>query len=163
MAHIEASSHPRIYAHLTINALNWKEIPEFVDLLSARVKGITVQFHYPYPGIDEGLLLPPAQRRAVLDGLIRMKRQGLPVVDSYACLRALKHNRWKCRPWAIASVEPDGKLIHGCYVKGRAEISCERCGFSAHTELSMALGGVFEPIWAGSKIFLHSSSAQGRV
>jgi hypothetical protein len=53
----------------------------------------------------------------------------------------------------IASVDPDGKITHGCYVQNRGEISCERCGFSAHTEISLAYGGVIESILVGSKIF----------
>ena len=128
MANIDASSHPSIYAHITINSLNWREIPELVRFLSGRVKGITVQF-----------------------------------VDSYACLAALKDNRWRCRPWMIASVDPDGELLHGCYVKGRGQISCERCGFSAHTEMSLAYAGVLESILVGSKVFgARTSRSSGK-
>lgn len=153
MANIEASSRPRIFAHVTINSLNWHEIPELVALLAGKVQGITVQFHYPYPEVEHDLFLPLEQRKQVLDGLIGMKRQGLPVADSFACLNALKDNRWKCRPWMIASVDPDGRLTHGCYVKNRGEISCERCGFSAHTEISLAFGGSIESLLVGRRIF----------
>ncbi len=154
MANIEASSHPRIYAHTTINSLNWKEIPDLVQFLSHKVKGITIQFHYPYRAVDEELFLPFDERREVLDDLISLKRQGFPIADSYACLEALKDNRWTCRPWMIASVDPDGKLVHGCYLRGRGEISCERCGFSAHTEISLAYNGVIEAILVGKELFL---------
>jgi len=153
MANMESSSHPRLYAHITINSLNWKEVPALVEFLSPKVKGITVQFHYPYQEVEKELFLPSSERRKVLDDLIEMKRQGLPVADSYACLEALKNNQWRCRPWMIASVDPNGKLTHGCYVKDRGEISCERCGFSAHTELSLAYSGVIESILVGSRIF----------
>ena len=158
MANMESSSHPRLYAHITINSLNWKEVPELVEFLSHKVKGITVQFHYPYQEVENHLFLPSNERRKVLDDLIKMKRQGLPVADSYACLEALKNNHWRCRPWMIASVDPNGKLTHGCYVKDRGEISCERCGFSAHTEISLAYSGVIESILVGSRIFLRNYS-----
>ena len=154
VANIRASSHPKIYAHITINSLNWGEIPELVELLSHEVKGITVQFHYPYQALDEELFLPARERREVLDRLIQLKRQGFPIANSYACLEALKDNRWTCRPWMIASVDPDGKLVRGCYLEGRGEISCERCGFAAHTELSLAYNGVIESILTGRRIFL---------
>jgi MoaA/NifB/PqqE/SkfB family radical SAM enzyme len=153
MANLEASSHPRIYAHITINALNWVEVPELVAYLSHRVKGITVQFHYPYQELDRDLYLPFDKRRAILSELIDLKRQGLPLANSYACLEALKDNRWKCRPWMIASVDPDGTVTHGCYLQGRGEIACERCGFSAHTEISLAYGGAIESILVGNRIF----------
>ena len=168
IANIKASSHPRIYAHITINSLNWKEIPELVEFLSSIlwvgksgfakrratiVKGITIQFHYPYEGEEDDLFLPFSKRRLVLDNLIRMKKDGFPLANSYACLSALKDNRWKCYPWMIASVEPDGNITHGCYVKNRGEVACQKCGFSAHTEISLAYSGVLESIRSGYKIF----------
>lgn len=161
LANVEAASHPNIYAHVTINSLNCDEIPELVGFLAPRVKAITIQFHYPYQEVDGGLFLPFDRRRAVLDELINLKRQGAPLADSYACLKALKHNRWKCRPWTIASVDPDGKLTHGCYVKDRGAVFCERCGFSAHTEISLAYGGAPGSILAGSRIFRRSRRTKG--
>jgi hypothetical protein len=124
-----------------------------IEYLAPRVRGVTVQFHYPYGGIDRELFLPFDQRRQVLDDLIGLKQRGLPVANSYAALRALKDNRWTCRPWMIASVDPDGTRTRGCYLKGRGEISCQQCGFSAHTELSLAYNGVIESILVGSRIF----------
>ena len=153
LANIASSTHPKIYAHITINALNWKEMPELVTLLSNKVKGITIQFHYPYEELDDELFLPSTERRRVLDDLIGMKREGLPVADSFACLEALKDNNWKCQPWMIASVDPDGRLTRGCYVKGRGEVACESCGFAAHTEISLAYGGVIESILVGNRTF----------
>jgi MoaA/NifB/PqqE/SkfB family radical SAM enzyme len=163
MKNIEASSHPRIYTHITINSINWKEIPELVEFLSPKVKGITIQFHYPYEEIDEELFLPFDKRKAVLDDLIKLKRQGLPLANSYSCLKALRDNRWKCRSWMIASVDPDGKMIHGCYVKERGKISCERCGFSAHTEISLAYSGVPDSILVGNKIFHYFRRTKNHV
>jgi MoaA/NifB/PqqE/SkfB family radical SAM enzyme len=153
IANIEASPHPRIYAHVTVNSINWKEVPELVEFLAPRVRGVTVQFHYPYEGGDDELFLPFDRRGEVLDGLIAMKRRGLPLGNSVASLRALKDNRWKCHSWMIASADPTGTLTRGCYVKGRGEVSCERCGFSAHTEISLACDGVLGSICAGHRIF----------
>lgn len=163
IANIEASSHPRIYAHITINSLNWREVPDLVTFLSSKVKAITIQFHYPYDERGEKLFLPFDRRREVLDDLIQLKKQGFPVADSYACLEALKDNRWRCHPWMIASVEPNGKIIHGCYVKDRGTISCERCGFAAHTEISLAYSGVVESILVGNKIFQPLSFPRSNV
>jgi hypothetical protein len=59
----------------------------------------------------------------------------------------------------IASVDPDGTLTQGCYLEGRGEISCERCGFSAHAEISLAYSGVIGSILVGSKIFLSLACA----
>lgn len=153
ISNIKASSHRRVYAHTTINSINWKEIPELVRLLSTLVKGITFQFHYPYKEGEKDLSLDREKRLAVLDCLIRLKKEGLPVANSYTCLKALKKNTWKCHPWMIASVEPDGTFTQGCYVQNRGEISCDNCGFSAHTEISLAYSGVIESIRLWSRIF----------
>ncbi len=152
MANLADCSHSRVYAHITINTLNWKEVPELVKFLSSKVKGITFQFHYPYNGKEDKLFLPFNERRMVLDNLIKMKSDGFPVANSYACLKALKDNRWKCHSWMIASVGSDGRITHGCYVKDKGEISCERCGFSAHTEISLAYSGVMESFIVGNRI-----------
>ena len=156
-SHIEDSLHSNIYAHLTINALNWQEIPELVKLLNAKVKGITFQFHYPYEDIDQELFLPNDKRKLVLDELILLKQRGFSIAVSYACLNALKTNSWKCQPWMIASADPNGRLTHGCYVKNRGKISCQSCGFSAHTEISLAYSGVPESMIVGNRIF-HTRS-----
>jgi MoaA/NifB/PqqE/SkfB family radical SAM enzyme len=160
VAHLDACTHPRVYAHVTVNTLNWQEVPALVRHLAPRVKGVTVQFHYPYDELASELFLPFETRRRVLDELIAMKRAGLPVANSYACLRALKDNRWTCRPWMIASVDPTGECTHGCYVKGRGDISCAQCGFSAHTELSLAYNGVIESILVGHRFFLARTSTR---
>jgi hypothetical protein len=53
----------------------------------------------------------------------------------------------------IASVDPGGQVTQGCYVKGRGKVACERCGFSAHAEMSLACDGVPGSILAGHRIF----------
>ena len=59
----------------------------------------------------------------------------------------------------IASVDPNSKITHGCYIRNRGAISCEQCGFSAHTEISLAYGGAPGPILAGYKVFLMSATS----
>jgi MoaA/NifB/PqqE/SkfB family radical SAM enzyme len=153
MGNIKRSTHPKIYAHTTINRVNQREIPKMVRFLSDKVKGLTFQFHYPYTGEADDLVITFEERKIILDELIRLKKDGFPVANSYACLQALKDNKWRCHSWIIASVEPDGKITQGCYIKGRGKVSCKKCGFSAHTEISLAYSGVIESIKAGREIF----------
>ena len=153
ISNIRSSSHPNLFAHMTISSLNWKEIPDTVVFLSGLVRGITFQFYYPYKETDEKLFLPCPERRMVLDRLIDLKSNGYPIEVSVDCMNALKTSSWKCRPWMIASVDPDGRLTHGCYVKNRGAVSCERCGFSAHTEISLAYNGSLESVALGNRIF----------
>ena len=152
ISNIQASSHPKLFANVTINRRNWREMPELIRFLAGKVKGITIQFYYPYEGTED-LWLPFPERGEVLDQLIALKREGYPVSDSVPALTALRDNAWRCVPWLISSVEPDGEITFGCYLKNRTAIHCEQCGFAAHTEISMAYYWNVPAILAGMKIF----------
>lgn len=149
---IRQSDHRRIYAHITANAENYAEIPALVRFLSTLVKGVTIQFYYPY-GCDDRLFLPRSARIALLDELIALKKSGYPVLNSISGLHALKTNRWRCLPWLADCANPDGSLSQGCYLQGRADIDCSKCGFSPYTEISLAFRGNPRAILAGMKIF----------
>lgn len=150
---IRMSGHPKIFANVTINRLNVLEIPELVRFLSPLVRGITIQFFYPYPE-SENLLLSWEERVWVLDELTKLKKAGFSVSDSRLALEVLKTNRWTCEPWMIANVEPDGTLNHGCYLKNRTADGdpCKLCGFAAHTEISLAYQLHWSAIMAGKEI-----------
>jgi len=152
MSNIAASSHPRLLAHVTVNRRNWPELADLVSHLSERVRGITVQFYYPYEGTED-LSLSPGERRSAVETLIALKRKGYPLFNSIAALRALADNTWSCHPWLLANVNPDGSLTQGCYLTKRSKISCEHCGFSAHVELSLAYDWNAQAIVAGSRVF----------
>ncbi|MBI4651150.1 radical SAM protein [Candidatus Desantisbacteria bacterium] len=149
---IKSSHHPNIYANITINKINVKEVPELIKFLSKLVKGITIQFHYPYKDVDE-LITKKEDRHQVLDELINLKHQGYPVANSVAALNALKENKWHCYDFMLADVDPDGQINPGCYVKNRGNVMCQYCGFAAHTEISLAYELNIEAIITGKKIF----------
>jgi Fe-coproporphyrin III synthase len=149
---IHRSAHPRIYAHLTGNAQNHRELPDLARYLSPLVKGITVQFYYPYGGEDD-LFLNWPERRALLETLLALQRQGVPILNSPAALRALMKNTWRCHPWRIDCTDPDGRVWQGCYVSGRGIVDCAKCGFSPYTEMSLAFQGNIPAIRAGLRIF----------
>ena len=151
--HIKASRHPHLYAHITANAENAAEIPELVRFLSGLVKGITIQFYYPY-GTNDRLYLSNPQRSALLEHLIGLKKDGYPILNSIPALRAVQTGRWRCLPWLVDCVNPDGRISQGCYLQGRVEIDCSKCGFTPYTEISMAFQGNPRAILAGMRIFI---------
>ncbi|GAP16121.1 hypothetical protein LARV_03917 [Longilinea arvoryzae] len=153
IANVRASRHPRLLVHVTVNSVNAAEIPRLLEYLAGLFRGITLQFYYPYNGRDD-LFLDFERRERLLDEVIRLKHAGLPIQNSTAALQALKHNRWTCRDSLIDNANPDGRISQGCYLKGRADIDCSRCGFSPHTEISLACRGNLQAILAGLRIFL---------
>lgn len=153
ITNIQNSAHSNIFANLTINKINIKEIPLLVKALAPLVKGITIQFFFPYPE-SEDLALSREDRVQVLAELIKLKRAGYPIADSYAALSALQNNSWQCEPWMLANADPDGKINHGCYLLNRSpdDKPCPLCGFAAHTEISLAYQLNWQAMMAGHKI-----------
>lgn len=153
ITNIKQSSHPKIFANITINKLNVNEIDDLVKFLSPLVKGITIQFFYPYSE-SKNLKVSWPKRIEVLKKLISLKKDGLPVSNSISTLKALQNNDWHCESWMIANVEPNGTYTQGCYLKNRIENKnpCELCGFAAHTEISLAYQLNWEAIMVGKEI-----------
>ncbi|MHB1384421.1 MAG: radical SAM protein [Bellilinea sp.] len=153
IANVHASAHPRLFAHVTVNAVNAREIPDLLTYLNTMFRGITLQFYYPFNHKDD-LFLDFEPREKLLDEVIQLKQSGVRVLNSNAALQALKRNSWTCRDTLIDNANPDGSLQQGCYLKGRADIDCARCGFSPHTEVSLACQGNLQAIQAGLRIFM---------
>ncbi len=150
---IRRSNHPRLHAHITINNQNHREVIPLIQFLRGLVRGVTIQFYYPYNRAD-ALFLDFDSRERLLDELIALKRQGYPILNSDSALRALKRNTWRCVDSLLDCADPDGSLRQGCYLRGRSDIDCPRCGFSPHTEISLAVRGDLRAILAGIRIFL---------
>jgi MoaA/NifB/PqqE/SkfB family radical SAM enzyme len=144
----------------TVNTLNAAAIPEMISLLRGIVAGVTIQFHYPYEGLPDPLFIPPTKRAPLLERLVAMKREGYPVANSVTSLQQLRSPGWLCEDRLLANAEPDGTVLHGCYLKNRGPSVCEFCGFTAHNEMSLAFKGRLESIATGMKIFFGNGCRQ---
>ncbi len=151
---IEANKqNKKIIVNTCINSINYASIPGLVKFLEGKVYGITVQFFYPFPGV-ESLGLTLAQRGKILEKLISLKKSGHSLLNSYNCLQKMKDNNWECHDFLVASVDPDGTINYGCYLKNRIEdISCKGCGYAAHCEISLAYSYSLNAISTAKNIF----------
>uniref|UniRef100_A0A7C4EY12 Radical SAM protein n=1 Tax=Desulfomonile tiedjei TaxID=2358 RepID=A0A7C4EY12_9BACT len=145
----------RVFASITISALNIHSIPELISFLKGRVAGATIQFYYPYQGLPDPLYVELNERRRVLNHLIEMKRQGYPIVNTEMSLRELQRSRWLCEDRLLANADPDGTISHGCYLKNRGPSVCELCGFTAHNEMTLAFHGDIASIRTGLATFFQ--------
>ncbi|MBI9045858.1 MAG: radical SAM protein [Anaerolineaceae bacterium] len=152
MQNINSCQHPRLFVHITVNSQNAAEIPDLIHFLKGKVRGITIQFYYPYNHQDE-LFLDFDRRETFISQILDMKKKGYPILNSRASLKALKHNTWKCRDDLLDCANPDGSITQGCYLRSREDIDCRKCGFSPHTELSLACKGNLDAIRTGMKVF----------
>ena len=156
-SNLSASRHNRLFVHFTINRENRHDIRPLLEKLKdiKAFGGMTVQIFYPYDQGEAPLALTDEQRRAVLEDLIAMKKQGLPILNSAGRLRAMIKNNWHCHDDILINVDPDGAITQGCYVKSRGRINCRACGFSPVAEASGALDLLPGSLYAGWSIFLR--------
>jgi MoaA/NifB/PqqE/SkfB family radical SAM enzyme len=156
-SNIKNASHPHLFIHCTLNRHNWQD----VDVLAKWVKqvptlkGMTVQFFYPYNQGEENMSLSPEERRAAIEKILDLKKSGFPIMNSSNRLKAMMDNRWACHDDILINVDPDGTVTHGCYVKSRGNIRCDACGFTPVAEASGALDLVPGSLYAAWRLFLN--------
>ena len=120
----------------TIMAENLDEIEEIVKLakeLEARIS-VVVAHEYcnakaPTPTTVE--IAKIAKR------LLVMKRNGYPLVHSTGYFKVLSREKnWKCKPWGLVNVGPDGNLVLPCYVRNEYATSFSVFETSIKTAIS---------------------------
>jgi MoaA/NifB/PqqE/SkfB family radical SAM enzyme len=128
------TDHPYIAINATINGKNYNEIESLCSLLESlrSVKSIFFYFHTPYYGIDE-LFIDKGLRNSIIDEIIRLKKQGYPIMNSTACLKGIKAEKWK-RPGTLCEVYANEKIFSCCRANGNI-LACENCGYLGYAEL----------------------------
>lgn len=154
MENIERNRHQKkIIANICISSENANEIEELVKFLNNKVHGITIQFFYPYESVGD-IRLGSKEKEILLKKLIDLKRKGIKLLNSISCMKMMINNTWRCDDFLIVSVEQDGMVSQGCYLKNKAaKISCKDCGFSVHCEISLAYRFNPDAIKTAARIF----------
>jgi MoaA/NifB/PqqE/SkfB family radical SAM enzyme len=143
----------KIIANICISSINYNEIIELVKFLNDRVYGITIQFFYPFDGIED-LRVRSDRKEILLKKLLSLKQKGYKLLDSEACLKNMVYNTWTCHDFLVSSVEPDGRTTYGCYLKNKVtNVLCEDCGFAVHCEISYAYRINMGALKTASRIF----------
>ncbi len=158
LENISNTSHKKVFVHFTANRVNQHNIEKlFTELNEIKsIKGITLQLVYPYNQGEKDLSLSREERRAVIEKAIRLKKEGIPVLNSTSRLKAMIDNTWTCHDGILTNIDPDASITSGCYVKNRGDIYCKDCGFTPVAEASGALDLRPGSILAGWKIFLKN-------
>lgn len=144
-------------SNLSVNmAINRLNAPAVVDTIkyageSPYIKQISLNFHTPYPG-TEGLALPWDERRALIDEIIALKRQGYPIMNSVSGLKLMKHNNFPKECWVSNFIQADGTRMTEC--GGKAAGMCDECGFCMAGEMHSVFTLKPDTILAGLKLRL---------
>ncbi|MBN1364376.1 MAG: radical SAM protein [Syntrophaceae bacterium] len=157
-SNIKKTSHPGAFIHCTLNRRNWQEIDSLAKWVQGipTLKGMTVQFFYPYNKGEDDLTLSLEERRDVIKKLLKLKKAGLPILNSASRLKAMVDNSWRCHDDILINANPDGTITKGCYVIRRGKINCDACGFTPVAEASGALDLRPGSLYAGWRLFLKT-------
>lgn len=156
LANLKAVRHPNVLIHFTANNENIDDLEAVAALVQKlpSVRGTTVQFHYPYDDGEAPLALTQKQRERAIETVLRLKKQGAPILNSTGGLKAMLSNAWTCREWMLINVDPNGAIAQGCYVKSRGIVDCDACGFTPVAELSRSWTLHPGSVLAGWRVFL---------
>jgi len=130
---IRNEPHPKLAVIYTIDRHTQGGIEPFLEWVRRSrlpVMGVMFYFHTPYYGIDE-LFLSAEERAPVIERLLDCVRDGLPVLNSRAGLRALETGKWERRTAAASVVDVDGESVC-CRAPDEC---CEECGYAACVEI----------------------------
>jgi MoaA/NifB/PqqE/SkfB family radical SAM enzyme len=122
----------------TIMAENLHEIEGMVKLAKELNARISVAVAHEYCNATASA--PKEKEIADIAGkLITMKKKGYPLVNSISYFRVIaKEKNWKCKPWSMINVGPDGKLVLPCYVRNEYATSIS----VLETNIKTAISGI---------------------
>lgn len=135
MENIRNSSHPNIAVNLTVNRMNRDGVEAFVTQAGAepKIRGISVNFHTPYPGV-ENLALSMEERRQTANKLLALKKKGCHILNSNRGLKALASGKYK-RPVHIIHLMEKDRIFECCWGREHKGV-CEKCGYGIIPELA---------------------------
>ncbi|MEM4309590.1 MAG: radical SAM protein [Candidatus Nitrosocaldus sp.] len=120
--------------NVTINSLNYKHVAEMVKEWYGIVEGIVFQFHTPFSENDPLWLPFGRERDALIDELIRLKREHYEFILNTEAQLNVSRKPWgnRCPNWMCIAVDAFGRIKSPCSM-GSADPNmpspiCERCG-----------------------------------
>ncbi len=145
----------------TVMAENLHEIEDMVRLAKDLNARISVAIAHEYCNATASA--PTAKEISEIAGkLVAMKKKGYPLVNSISYFKVVaKKKNWKCKPWSMINIGPNGQLVLPCYVRNeyatsvsvietniKAAISkinwketqnCQKCSLHCYVEPSLVL------------------------
>jgi len=155
MANLAKTTHPNIFANLTIMKPNLGKLRETVELAAKndRIRGIMLNFITP-PPYDIALTLD--EKKQVIALALQLKKEGYPILNTTKALKDMLIEDFGglCQDWVSAFVLPDRSHYGGCPMKGTE--SCKKCGFDAVREYRLIVKGSPSAITQMSRRFAYS-------
>lgn len=135
--HIRESGR-KVSINMAINRINYGSVADTIRYAANHpcISSISLNFHTPYPETEK-LMLPWDKRCHCIDKIIRMKKQGYPVMNSISGLKIMKKKNFPKDCWVSNFILLNGRRLSGC---GGKELGlCEDCGFCMAGEMYSVL------------------------
>ncbi len=121
----------------TINRLNYNSIDRMINDIEPYVNTFSFTLFYPYDNIPD-ISLSDNQLELLYINLNQLKNK-YNVLNSE---ETLSYSNWKCKPWLLVLIEPDGTETQGCFVKkANSTEKCSRCQLACYKEMMMLANG----------------------
>ena len=147
----------------TIMAENVDEIESLVELAKELGARISVALAHEYCNVNASSATT-GKTSKIAHRLIEMKQEGYPLVNSIGYFKVMaKEKTWRCKPWAMINIDPNGNAVLPCYVHNdyassvsifetgiktavsgfnwKKTINCQKCSLHCYVEPSLALSG----------------------
>ncbi|MDR3137486.1 MAG: radical SAM protein [Tannerellaceae bacterium] len=152
---IATAAHPHLSANMVINARNYTSVEETIQFArdSPYIRSISLNFHTPYAGTED-LFLDQERRSEVIELIIRLKRQGYPIMNSVSGLSLMRfpQENGKRQCWVTNFIMPEGEKLAEC--QGRKAGVCGYCGFAMAGEMQAVFSFKLDTLLAGMNLRL---------
>lgn len=148
---IASCGHKALSVNMTINTRNYLNVTEVIKYVkeSPYIKSVSFSLHTPYKG-TESLMLDSEQRNETIDLIIKMKKEGYPIMNSVSGLKLLKTNNFKKECWVSNFILPDGTRLPEC--TGKLAGVCDDCGFGMAGEMRSVFDFKIDTLFAGMRL-----------
>ena len=144
--------HPALSVNMVVNKYNWESVEETIKYVKTNpaIESISINFYTPFPDA-ENLMITREQRERVIDLVIRMKREGYPIMNSVSGLKLMRHNDFKRHCWVTNFVYADHTRAN---CAGERLGICDDCGLCMAGEMNAVFNFHPDTIFAGLKLRL---------
>ena len=150
-ANIRASGHPRLSIAMAVNKLNKDSVTRLIRYADSvpQIQSTAFNFHTPFPQTEE-LTLSPQEREEVIRKIIKMKKKGYKIMNSFSGMKLMLKPDFKKYCWVANYILIDGRRLPQC--PGRLLGVCDQCGFSMSGEMYSLLHLRPDTILSGMKL-----------
>lgn len=148
---IRNSGHPHLSIAMAVNKLNKDSVGKLVRYAASfpEIQSVAFNFHTPFPATEE-LILSESERQEVIEKIIRMKKRGLPIMNTVSGLKLMMKPDFKKYCWVANYIMIDGTKLPQC--PGRLLNVCDECGFSMSGEMYSLLHLKIDTVLSGLKL-----------